>query len=191
MSESERVLLPVGDTVIECLFVLGGGFVTVGRVASHSWFDGGYASSCVGSRIFGDFHVLLREGGPRIPRSMPGAVRTWKSGLYFHGPPCIWLHASDYGGSSKNSCTFFYVKVYPFFSAQYLARYRKCVSSWVRGRFPFIFFVKGNSDPEVHSCPAFLVVCVSRRMDKCAQTMLQFARVALEIWTLRLRALPI
>ena len=53
MSESERVLLPVGDTVIECLFMLGGGFVTVGRVASHSWFDRGYTSSCVGSRILG------------------------------------------------------------------------------------------------------------------------------------------
>ena len=33
-----------------------------------------------------DFHVWLREGGPRIPRSMPGAVHTLKSGHYSHGP---------------------------------------------------------------------------------------------------------
>ena len=27
-----------------------------------------------------------QSGGPRIPRSMPGAVHTWNSGHYFYGP---------------------------------------------------------------------------------------------------------
>ena len=65
------------------------------------------------------------------------------------------------------------------FFAQCLAR------QWTRvmrqllgafGRFAHISFVKVNSDPEVDSCPALLVVFVSRRLEKCAQTMLQFAR---------------
>ena len=30
-------------------------------------------------------HVFPREGGPRIPRSVPSAVHTWKSGHHFHG----------------------------------------------------------------------------------------------------------
>ena len=31
-------------------------------------------------------HVFPRQCGPWIPRSMPGAVHTWKSRDYFHGP---------------------------------------------------------------------------------------------------------
>ena len=37
------------------------------------------------------------------------------------------------------------------------------------GRFAHIFYMKGNSDPEVDSCPA-LPFC---RLEKCAQMMLQ------------------
>ena len=136
-----------------------------------------------------NFHVLLREGGLGS-RGLCRVLFTPGNWTLLPRAPCIWLHASDYGGSWKNSYIFC-VKVHPLFSAQYLARYMLCVSSGVLGRFAFIFFVKENSDPDVQSCPAFLVVCVSRRMEKCAQTMLQFARVALEIWTLRLRALRI
>ena len=122
MSESERVLLPVGDTVIECLFVLGGGFVTVGRVASHSWFDSGYTSSCVCSRILGIStfcHVKVDLGSRNLCRVLvaPGNLDFTSTGpLYLAS--CVrlqWQLEKSY---------IFYVKVHPLFSAQYLARQR-------------------------------------------------------------------
>ena len=45
------------------------------------------------------------------------------------------------------------------------------------GRFAHILFVKRNSDPEVVSRPALLVVFVLRRIEKGAQLMLQVSRV--------------
>ena len=43
----------------------------------HSWFDSGYTSSCVSLRILVENCTFFpREGGPGIPRSMPGAVRS-------------------------------------------------------------------------------------------------------------------
>ena len=57
------------------------------------------------------------------------------------------------------------------------------------GRFALYFSVRANSNPQVDPCPALLVVFFLSRVEKCAQTMLQFAGpVALEFWTLRLRA---
>ena len=42
-------------------------------------------------------HVFPREGGPRIPRSVPGAVHTWKSGHHFHGPVYLAVTCSVFG----------------------------------------------------------------------------------------------
>ena len=71
------------------------------------------------------------------------------------------------------------------FSAQCLARHwihvvRQLLGAWT---IAVCFFVKGNSDPEVDSCPALLNGLRLRRRDKCAQATLQFAR-ARRTWKL-------
>ena len=49
------------------------------------------------------FHTFFpRQGGTRIPRTMPGAVHTWKTGHYFHGPVCL-VFMCFYGGSCRQS----------------------------------------------------------------------------------------
>ena len=58
-------------------------------------------------------HVFPRECGPRIPRSVPGAVHTWTSGHYFHGPVYLAVTGSVFGcsvfsamlGSTVDTCS--------------------------------------------------------------------------------------
>ena len=88
-------------------------------------------------------HVLPREDGPRIP----GRCRV----LFTHGNlditsmgPEIWLHASDYGGSWKNSYIFL-VKVNPDPARHSSLRNAwLCVSLGAFGRLAHISYAKGE-----------------------------------------------
>ena len=181
-----------------CCFRLGtpssnvclGDFVTVGRDASHSWFDSGHTSSCVGSRIWGIStfcYVKVDLGSRGLCRVLfaPGNLDFTSTGpLYLASCVRLRWQLEEFLHFLREGVPILLCAIPGSIHVM-----RQLQAAWTICLY--FLFVKENSNPEVDSCPVFLVVCVSRRMEKCAQTMLQFARVALEIWTSRLRALPI
>ena len=144
------------------------------------------------------------------------STRTWKNSTYFlrdAGLRYIFQRALS-GSSSvyscfwKNSAHFLLlaVKIWTLVFPRAL-RIRQVVLFVVLGStvdtccpsppgafdgLPIIFFVKGNSDPEVDSRPALLVVFVPRRTEKCAHRCFNLPeRIAHQNWALRPRALHI